>query len=38
MQKEKIHFVHLPDYLIIQVNRMNNDGNSVDSTKLEFTL
>lgn len=38
LNKKKIHFSQLPDYLIVQVNRMGNDGNSIDHTKLEFSL
>lgn len=38
MEKRKIHFATLPEYLLIQVNRMGMDGNSIETTALEFSL
>lgn len=29
-----MEFESLPEYLIIQINRMGADGNSIDQTKL----
>lgn len=37
MHKIKIHFLRLPDFLIIQIARMNKEGSLIDETPVEFS-
>ena len=37
MTKAKNHFLTLPQYLLLQINRMGSDGNSVDMTNVQFS-
>ena len=38
MKLEKVHFSNLSQHLLIVINRMGKDGNSIDDTKLELDL
>ena len=36
MKKQKIQIEKLPDYLLIQINRMDSEGYAVDQTQIDF--
>ncbi len=37
LTKKRLHFMRLPDILVVQISRMSKDGSNIDQTPVELS-